>query len=103
MWLCSKTFLLSLIRETQVSLNKTTFSVLRIVLTQWTAHFLAYRCLLELRQALEIIVTQEENRPDNGKLIIKGKREAKEHSQKMMRLIHNSFFWHLLARFIPTH
>ena len=39
------------------------FAVLQIVLMQWTAHFLTYCCLLDLRQALEIIATQEENQP----------------------------------------
>jgi hypothetical protein len=101
-WLRSKTFLLSLIRENQISLNKTALAVLRIVVTRWTAHFLAYRRLLELRQSLEIIVTQEENRSNNEKLIVKGKREAKEHSRKMMKLVQNSFFWHSLARYVPT-
>jgi len=101
-WLRSKTFVLALIRETQTSLRKTAFAVLRIVITRWTAHFLAYRRLLELHQSLEIIVTQEENRPDNEKLIIKGRREAKEHSRKMMKLIQNSVFWHALARFVGS-
>jgi hypothetical protein len=99
-WLRSKTFVLALIRETQASLNKTTVSVLRIVLTRWTAHFLAYRRLLELRQSLDIIVTQEENRPDDKKLTIKGKREAKEHARKMMKLIQNPVFWRSIARFV---
>ena len=76
-WLRSKTFVLALIRETQTSLRKTAFAVLRIVITRWTAHFLAYRRLLELHQSLEIIVTQEENRPDNEKLIIKGGERPK--------------------------
>lgn len=77
-WLRGRTFILALIQETQRSLNKVAVSVLRIVLTRWTAHFLAFRRLLELRQALDIIVTQEENRAEDQKLIIKGRREAKE-------------------------
>ena len=85
-----------------MSLNKPVFAVLRIVITRWTAHFLAYRRLLELRQSLGFIVIQEENQPDNEKLIIKGKREAKDHSRKMMKLIQNTFFWHSLARFVLT-
>lgn len=88
-----------MIRETQVSLNKAALSVLRIILTRWTAHFLAYHRLLELRQSLEIIVTQEENRPNNEKRIIKGKRSAKEHGLKMFGIIKNPMFWHSLARF----
>ena len=101
-WLRSKTFVLALIRETQISLRKTAFAVIRIVVTRWTAHFLAYRCLLELHWSLEIIVTQEENRSDNEKLIIKGRRDAKEHSREMMKLIQNSVFWHALARFVGS-
>src|ERR1700733_471883 len=89
-WLRGGTFVLALIRETQVSLlNKSPVSVLRIILTRWTAHFLAYCRLLELRQTLEIIATQEENRPDDQKPIIKGNREAKEQARKMMELIQN--------------
>ncbi|KAF8496685.1 ribonuclease H-like domain-containing protein [Russula emetica] len=80
------------------SLNKAAVSVLRIILTRWTAHFLAYRRLLDLRQSLEIIATQEENRADDQKLIIKGGREAKEQARKMFKLIQNPDFWRSIAR-----
>ncbi|KAF8478229.1 ribonuclease H-like domain-containing protein [Russula emetica] len=73
-------------------------SVLRIILTRWTAHFLAYRRLLDLRQSLEIIATQEENCADDQKLIIKGRREAKEQARKMLKLIQNPDFWRSIAR-----
>lgn len=100
-WLHSKPFILALVRETQESLlNKAAVPVLRIFLPRWTAHFLAYRRLLELRQTLEIIATQEENRPDDKKLIIKGKPEVKEHAQKMMKLVQNPVFWFSIARLV---
>ncbi|KAF8491218.1 hypothetical protein F5888DRAFT_1581643, partial [Russula emetica] len=97
-WLRGRTFVLASIRETQASLNKAAVSVLRIILTRWTAHFLAYRHLLDLRQSLEIIATQEENRADDQKLIIKGRREAKEQARKMLKLIQNPDFWRSIAR-----
>ncbi|KAH9976986.1 hypothetical protein BJV74DRAFT_781355, partial [Russula compacta] len=62
----------------------------------WTTHFLAYCHLLDLRQALEIIVTQEENWPTHAKLLIKGRCEAKGHAHKMIKLIQNPLFWHSL-------
>jgi hypothetical protein len=99
-WLRGRTFVLASIRETQASLNKAAVSVLRIILTRWTAHFLAYRRLLDLRQSLEIIATQEENRADDQKLIIKGRREAKEQARKMLKLIQNPDFWRSIARFV---
>ncbi len=100
-WLRGSTFVLALIRETQASLlNKPPVSVLRIILTRWTAHFLAYCRLLELRQTLQVIATQEENRPDDQKLIIKGNRETKERARKMMKLIQNPVFWYSIARFV---
>jgi hypothetical protein len=101
-WLRGRTSVLALIRETQVSLllKKPPVSVLRIILPRWTAHFLAYCRLLELRQTLQIIATQEENRPDDQKLIIKGNRDAKDQARKMMELIQNSVFWHSIARFV---
>jgi hypothetical protein len=99
-WLRGRTFVLASIRETQASLNKAAISVLRIILTRWTAQFLAYRRLLDLRQSLEIIATQEENRADDQKLIIKGRREAKEQARKMLKLIQNPDFWRSIARFI---
>jgi len=99
-WLRGRTSVLALIQQAQQSLNKAAVSILRIVLTRWTAHFLAYSHLLELRHALEIIVIQEENRPDDQKLIVKGKREAKEQARKMMKLIQNPVFWHSIARFV---
>jgi hypothetical protein len=86
-----------MIQETQVSLNQKAVFMLRIVLTLWTAHFLAYCHLLKLRQSLDIIVTQEENQPECEKLIIKGRCEVKEHGQKLFQLIQNPVFWHSLA------
>ena len=100
-WLCGRTFVLALIREIQASLlKKPAVSVLRIILTRWTAHLLAYCRLLELRQTLQIIAIQEENRQDDQKLIIKGEQEAKEKARKMMKLIQNEVFWHSIARFV---
>jgi hypothetical protein len=47
-WLQGKTYVLALLREVQRTNSLRILTVIRAVLTRWTAHYLAYRHLLEI-------------------------------------------------------
>jgi len=47
-WLHSKTYVLALLRDTQIQATGHAKAVLRAVLACWTAHYLAYRQLLKI-------------------------------------------------------
>ena len=47
-WLRGKTYILALLREVQQTNSLHVLAVIRAVLTRWTAHYLAYRRLLEI-------------------------------------------------------
>jgi hypothetical protein len=97
-WLRSKTLVLALLRKAQLDTRGTALTVIRAVLTRWTAHYQAYKCLLKLQGALQMFVSVENARPDSKKLIATGERKAKDHANKMMEVITDSVFWRAIAR-----
>lgn len=97
-WLRSKTFVLSLIAEAQLVAGEKKCAVLRAVLTRWTAHYVAYRRLLELRQALLGIVIADEIRSPDKKKITTGDAKAKAKACKMSVRIKDPLFWYAIAR-----
>ncbi|KAG2160125.1 uncharacterized protein EDB93DRAFT_1074526, partial [Suillus bovinus] len=75
-WLRSKTLVLATLRDIQVALNSTNSSrpnrvltVIRAVLTRWTVHYLAFRRLLDLKFALDILVRQEKSLGQDSKIV----------------------------------
>lgn len=99
-WLRSKTFVLALLRETQEQSGKTALTVIRPVLTHWTAHYCAYDRLLTLRPFLLILIKMDKQHLDSQ--IITGKRAARDKASKMVDLIESGQFWHALARYVYT-
>ncbi|KAH7919498.1 hypothetical protein BV22DRAFT_1090514, partial [Leucogyrophana mollusca] len=102
-WLRSKTIVLSLLRDIQVALNQSAqrhrvLSVIRAVLTRWTAHFLAFRRLLDLKWALDILVKQENDRGPGEKKIITGDAAARGKAREMFALIDSPLFWQITTR-----
>jgi hypothetical protein len=93
-WLCSKTHVLAMLREIQMVTVGKTLAVLRAVLTRWLSHYLAYRRLLELRPALELLVTKHENQ-----LMSTGDARSRRKTQAALDTIKNATFWHALARY----
>jgi hypothetical protein len=67
------------------------------VLTQWTVHYQAYKCLLELNATLQMLVSAEAARPEK-KMIITGDKKVKDHATEMLNVIMNSTFWHAIAQ-----
>ncbi|KAG0707177.1 ribonuclease H-like domain-containing protein, partial [Suillus ampliporus] len=93
-WLRSKTRVLAILREIQMATIGKTLAVLRAVLTRWMSHYLAYRRLLELRPALELLVTKHEVH-----LISGGDARSRRKTQTAIATIKNATFWHALARY----
>jgi hypothetical protein len=76
----------------------TALAIIRAVLTRWTAHYQAYKHLLELKATLQMLVSAEAAWPESKKMIITGDKKAKDHATEMLNVIMNSTFWHAIAR-----
>jgi len=97
-WLWSKTLILALLRNAQLETTGTALAIIRAVLMRWTAHYQAYKCLLELKATLQMLVSAEAAQPESKKMIITGDKKAKDHATEMLNVIMNSTFWHAIAR-----
>lgn len=77
-WLRSKSRVLTLLHEIQRGIclmngsNIKILSVIRAVITRWTAHYLAFQRLLDLKQTLEILVSHKKEAPNGSKIIVAG-------------------------------
>ncbi|KAF9037773.1 ribonuclease H-like domain-containing protein [Panaeolus papilionaceus] len=101
-WIRSKTALIGLIKKYRESRNKQPLSVIWPVPTRWTAFFLAYRRLLELRPTLlDIFQDQRNDNPEIAALIPRD-RAGREKAEAMIKLMDDALFWHALAR-IKSH
>jgi hypothetical protein len=105
-WLRSKTQVLALIRDIQVALNNANpgiagqvLSVIRAVLTRWTAHYLSYQRLLALRRTLEIMVENDDKLRPQDKLVVNGDRSSRAKATEMVGIIKDPLFWHWIARY----
>lgn len=70
-------------------------SVIRAVITRWTAHYLAYTRLINLRPALMVITTNDFARVQSrlNSNIITGNAAAKKKAERMIAAIVDSRFW----------
>lgn len=99
-WLRGKTYVLALLREVQLTNSQRVLAVIRAVLTRWTAHYLAYRHLLEIRISLQLLVENDEKLELRNQQLLLGDASARERSRKNIAVIKNSAFWHALARYV---
>ena len=72
-------------------------SVLRAVLTRWTAHYVAYRRILQLYPSLKGLVLSDLTKHDTEKVLVSGDSSAKRKAREMVAVIENSSFWHSIA------
>ena len=90
-WLHSKTFVL----------GKLPYAVLRAVLTRWTAHYNAYRRLLDLYIPLKLLADHDAKYPgpenECQRIMITSNKKAQEKAESMVRIIQDPIFWHKLA------
>lgn len=62
---------------------------------------MAYRRLLELRQALESVIASDAMQSrDEDKTVVTGDAKAKQKARQMVRIIKDPLFWHALARLV---
>jgi hypothetical protein len=97
-WLRSKTFVLALLRQIQLDSGKNPLSVIRAVLTRWTAHYLAYCRLLDLRLSLQTLVLKDSIRPANDRQLVTGDKKAKAKAKTMLKIINDTNFWSAIQR-----
>jgi len=76
------------INLTNPSATQKVLSVIRACITRWTAHYLAYRRLLDLLNPLKILVAQERGRGNNPHIIV-GDAASHRKARKMLELIEN--------------
>ncbi|KAH9884320.1 ribonuclease H-like domain-containing protein [Cubamyces lactineus] len=89
-WLRSRTYLLALLRDIQMStpgFQGQPKTVIRGVATRWTSHYLAYRRLLELQPALQLLAR-------DSRLYLSGNAESHAKTQHMLPIIQDGLFWH---------
>jgi len=99
-WLCSKTFLLARLRDIQIQNGRPAVAVLRAVLTRWTAHYLAFKHLLDLQHPLQALVNHDTMAPTDQHILSPPGLTAanKKKAREMTAIIEDASFWHSLAR-----
>jgi hypothetical protein len=99
-WLRSKTYILAQLREIQTQSGQRARSVIRAVLTRWTAHYLAFSRLLELQHPLKVLVIQDAMAEPDKKVLVpsSGSKANKQKAKDMVAIIEDGAFWHALAR-----
>lgn len=99
-WLRSKTQVLALLREVQERLGENAVrAVIRAVLTRWTAHYLSYSRLMDLRSVLVVVAEMDSRRPEKDRCVVAGDTRAKQKARDMVELIRNDAFWKALLRY----
>ncbi|EKM49946.1 uncharacterized protein PHACADRAFT_51974, partial [Phanerochaete carnosa HHB-10118-sp] len=100
-WLRSKTQVLAILRKVQEEQGVSSpLTVIRAVLTRWTSHYLAYRRLLDLKNWITQVISQDRGRVEarQESQLVTGDREAKEKANETLAIIDKAVFWHRLAR-----
>ena len=96
-WLRSKSQVLALLCDKCRDLKLHTSSIIQAVITRWTAHYLAYKRLLELQWALQTLKIEDLCRPPGASVFVKGPAASKRKATAMVELIGNHKFWRNLA------
>ena len=98
-WIRSKTQILGLIRDTQTAMLATNPNVrviapIRPVITRWTAFYLAYCRLLELKWVLDLLLQNNKDR------LLAGNAATRRKAQEVIGILTTSTFWTGLLRYI---
>ena len=72
-------------------------TLIRVVITRWTAHFLAFKWLLDLKWVLDHLIQNDELLPPKDQCLTASDSKACKKAKKMIALIKNSEFWHSIA------
>ena len=79
------------------SVSRKVLSVIQAVITHWTAHYRAYRRLLDLLYALQILARHERERGNQPRIIV-GDAVSCRRAAEMLVVIEDPVFWHTLAK-----
>ncbi|KAF8173673.1 hypothetical protein BJ912DRAFT_1065043 [Pholiota molesta] len=98
-FLRSKTQILALMRGIQEGIRATNpstriLSVIRPVVTRWTAFYLAYTRLLELRWVLDLLIRNNSDR------LLVGPTATRRKGEEMISIFQDNTFWIGLTRYI---
>ena len=101
-WFRSKTFILAqlwAIQEEQGIVYPLT--IIQVVLTRWIAHYLAYRCLLDLKDYIAAVIMQDRLRQQTRKerQLVTGNADVKAKANEVLVILDKAVFWHQLTRF----
>ena len=98
-WLHSRSLVLAMLCKVREQAGLPALSVLRAVLTRWTAYYMAYRHLLEFHTALVDVIAADEMQADPAKnTFITSDAKAHAKAKEMVRIVKDPVFWHTLAR-----
>ena len=102
-WLWSKTYVLALLQVIQINnhINPPPFGDLSVIL-QWTAHYLAYTCLLELRPSLLQLVERNDREPNPANKPLTHDPRGRAKAQSMIDLIRDEGFWFYSWRYMKS-
>ena len=97
-WLQRKTIIMAAICSQHAKNHLSMLAVIRAVISQWAAHYLAYCKLLELHGTLNVVVVNDEEKRAEDKIVVTGDAKAKDKVRKMVKLILDEpLFWHGIA------
>jgi hypothetical protein len=92
------TELITWLRSKTRILHYLPLAVLRAVLTRWTAHYTAYRRLLDLSLTLIRLAEMDlQNSDERTRVMITGDRSAQQKARNMVEIIKNPIFWQKLS------
>jgi len=86
-WLRSKTRVLANLPLT----------VLRAVITRWTAHYMAFRRLLQLNTKLKSLAYNDESVSESERILVTGDRASQRKARDMVDIIKDPIFWRSIA------
>jgi len=90
--------LITWLRSKTLVLGHLPYAVLRAILTRWTAHYCAYRRLLQLYTALITIALKDTTiANERERIMITGEASSQRKARDMVAIIQNPLFWHNIA------
>ena len=78
-------------------------SVLCAVITRWTAHYLSYTRIYDVRFPLEALIELDPTLPEKERCVIFGDEKAQEKARHMVAVIQDPLFWPAIDRYVQIY
>ncbi len=92
------TQLIAWLRSKTLVLSHLPYAVLQAILTRWTAHYCAYRRLLQLYTSLITIALKDSTiSNERERIMVTGEAASQRKARDMVAIIQNPLFWHNIA------